>query len=231
VPDVDDACRGERIDFRLERQTDHAADVLLAHCTDLAALRFEPEHRVYARGTVGRFAYLVGCGLVRFERVTVAGDRRIIRVAGKGDLIGQEALLKQGYRNDAVACTAATLHRVPATLLDEAEWQVGRLPMALLGRWQDTLDETEFWSTEVATGPARRRILQLLARLHRHRDEQGLIWLPKRDQMGDMLNITLETCSRVLSALRREGVLDLMPSHHARLDWGRLSESLHRSNH
>jgi CRP-like cAMP-binding protein len=73
-------------------------------------------------------------------------------------------------------------------------------------------------------------VLQLLARLHRHRDEKQLIWMPKRGQMGDMLNITIETCSRVLSVLRREGVLQLVPPKQAQLDWSRLSEALMRSN-
>jgi hypothetical protein len=46
-----------------------------------------------------------------------------------------------------------------------------------------------------------------------------------------MLNMTIETCSRVLSALRRDGVLRLLPPRHARLDADRLHEALARSNH
>jgi CRP/FNR family transcriptional regulator len=208
----------------------HTADFLAQCCAGLMPQRLDSEQRLYARGASGGCAYLIASGIVRFERVTVAGNRRIIRVAGKGDLIGQEALLRQGYRDDAVACVPLSVHGVSASLLDNAQCLVGSLPVALMSRWQDTLDESEFWSTEVTAGPARRRVLQLLARLHLHRDVQELIWLPKRDQMGDMLNITIETCSRVLSALRREGVLELMPAHRARLDWERLSEALQRSN-
>jgi CRP/FNR family transcriptional regulator len=98
-------------------------------------------------------------------------------------------------------------------------------------RWQDTLDESEFWSTEVATGSSRRRVLQLLAWLHQHRDEQGLVWLPKRDQMGAMLNITFETSSRVISALRMDGVLVLVPPRQAQLDERRLAAALVQSNY
>lgn len=181
----------------------HAVDVLPEHCAHAVAQRLEPEQRLYARGASGRFAYMISSGLVRFERVTIAGNRRIIRLAGRGDLIGQEALLRQGYRHDAVACTPVVVRRVPQNLVEESAWHAGHLPVALMSCWQDTLDEPEFWSTEVATGPARRRVLQLLARLHLHRDEQQLIWMPRRDQMGDMLNITLETCSRALSVLRQ----------------------------
>jgi CRP-like cAMP-binding protein len=199
---------------------------LFAGDSGRASQHFGSEDRLYARGAGGGCAYIVSSGLVRFERVTAAGSRRIIRIAGGGDLIGQEALLRQAYRDDAVACTPVALRRVSPSLLDEADWQGGRLSISLMKRWQHTLDEAEFWSTEVATGSSRRRVLQLLARLDHHRDEAGLIWLPKRDQMGDMLNITLETCSRVLSALRRDGVLDFAPPRRARLHAGQLAVAL-----
>ena len=210
---------------------EHQPDAFAARCAGLAKQHFTPEHRLYARGAPGTSAFVVTSGIVRFERVTAAGGRRIIRVAGRGDLIGQEALLHQAYRDDAVICTPSTLRRVSATLLDDAAWSAGRLPMALMIRWQQTLDESEFWSTEVTTGPSRRRVLQLLARLQRHQEDSGLIWLPKRDQMGDMLNMTIETCSRVLSALRRDGILDMVSPRHAQLDARRLAEALIHSNH
>jgi CRP-like cAMP-binding protein len=187
---------------------------------------FEPEQRLYARGASGGCAYVISSGLVRFERVTATGIRRIIRIAGNKDLVGQEALLRQAYRDDAFACTPVTLRRISASLLDDADWQTGRLPLTLMHRWQDTLDESEFWSTEVATGTSHRRVLQLLAWLHAHRDERDLIWLPKRDQMGAMLNMTFETCSRVISALRLSGVLTLVPPRQARLDAAQLAEAL-----
>lgn len=211
--------------------SEQQSDPFVATCAGLNAHHLKPEQRVYERGTAGSHAYVIGSGIVRFERVTAAGTRRIIRVAGQGDLIGQEALLRQPYRDDAVACTSVTLRRLPVSLLDDPSWTVGSLPLTLMSRWQDTLDESTFWSTEMTTGPARRRVLQLLARLQRHHDAKGLIWLPKRDQMGDMLNMTVETCSRVLSALRRDRVLALAAPRHAQLDNDRLSDAINQSNH
>lgn len=205
-------------------------DPLAVDCPGASAHQVDPEQRLYARGASSSFAYIIVSGIVRFERVTAAGVRRISRVAGHGQLIGQEALLRQAYRDDAVVCTPATLRRIPAALLDQADWPAGGLPLALMRRWQATLDESEFWSTEVSVGPARRRVLQLLDRLQRHRDAQGRIWMPRRDQMGDMLNQTIETCSRVLSALRREGVVELLPARHAKLDDTLLAAAMARSN-
>ncbi len=190
------------------------------------------EERLYARGECGGAIYTVHAGIVRFERVTEGGERRIVRLAGCGDLIGQEALLRQPYRDDAVACTPVTLCRIPALVLDEIDHGQMRLARELMRRWQRALDEAEVWSAELAAGPSRRRVLRLLDRLTRHAvdDGGGRIWLPRRDQMGDMLDMTLETASRIVSQLRRERVLQPVPPQHALLDRQRLSQALALAN-
>jgi CRP-like cAMP-binding protein len=197
---------------------------------DIASPTLLPEERVYARGSLTGHVYTVRSGIVRFERVTEAGHRRIVRIAGRGDLIGQEALLRQGYRGDAVACTPLALCRIPVALMEELGEHERRLPHELMSRWQRALDESESWATELTIGAARRRMLQLLSRLQEHRDEAGVIWLPRRDQMGDMLNMTVETCSRLVSALRRDGVLELIAPQQARLDPVRLKQATAEAN-
>lgn len=201
----------------------------------IAAPSMAAEERIYARGHAGGAAFTVRSGIVRFERVTAGGERRIVRLAGRGDFIGQEALLGQPYRDDAVACTPVALCRIPALVIDEIGSGQARLSRELMHRWQHALDDAEGWSAELGSGPARRRVLRLLQLLQRHaEDEAGpggtRIWLPRRDQMGDMLDMTMETASRVVSQLRREGVLRPVLPQHAWLDEQRLLEALREAD-
>ena len=140
--------------------------------TGAVALALAAEQRVFAAGSTGGSCHEITAGIVRLERVTAAGQRRIIRLAGPGDLIGQEALLRQPYRNDAVACTPVRLRRVALPLAGQTPQ--GHLPSALVQRWQHTLDASEFWSAQVRAGNARRRMLQLVAQRRNHRDSNGL---------------------------------------------------------
>lgn len=190
---------------------------------DIATPDLAADQRVYARGQAGTALYTVRAGIVRFERVTEAGDRRIVRLAGKGDLIGLEALLQKPYADDAVACTPLQLCRIPRSLVGQLGQEGPSLLMEVMRRWQQALEQAESWVAELAAGPARRRVLRLLLLLEHHADPPGHIWLPRRDDMGAMLNMTVETCSRTISQLRREGILDLQPPSHARLDAGRLA--------
>lgn len=173
---------------------------------------------IFAGGTTGETVYTVRAGLVRFERFTARGDRRIVRLAGRGDLIGQEALLQRPYLDEAIACTPVQLCRIPRTLIDTLDDRPSPLPRELLQRMQRTLDEAEAWIADLCTGPARRRLLRLFERLARHHGADGTIWMPRRDEIGAMLDMTVETASRLVSRLRREAVLELCGPRSARLN-------------
>jgi CRP-like cAMP-binding protein len=185
---------------------------------------------IYRRGERGTAVFTIRSGLVRFERLTERGNRRIVRLAGRGDLIGLEALLRQPYRDDALACTAVTLCHIPQSVVDELEASQMSLRRELMARWQNALDAAQAWSAELCIGTARRRLLELLALLDRLGDGVGPVWLPRREDIGAMLDLTFETASRVISQLRREGVLELMPPRHAQLDRARLAAALRELN-
>lgn len=173
----------------------------------IASLSLAPGNTIYQRGEQGGAVYTVRSGVVRFERVTERGDRRIVRLTGPGDLIGQESVVLRVHGDDAVACTEVELCRIPRHLLSEMSAREPALLHELMNRWQSALDSAEAWVTDLTTGPARRRVLRLLLKLSDYTSAQGNIWLPAREEMGAMLDISVETASRLISALRREGVL------------------------
>jgi CRP-like cAMP-binding protein len=69
-------------------------------------------------------------------------------------------------------------------------------------------------------------VFKLLGRIAGFETSSDLIWLPRRDEIGAMLDITMETASRIVSALRREGILELLPPSHARIHRARWHEGL-----
>ncbi len=73
-------------------------------------------------------------------------------------------------------------------------------------------------------------MLRLLHKLGAHAGADRLIWMPRRDEIGAMLNLTFETASRLISGLRREGVLELEGPRQARLDAAALQRALHQED-
>lgn len=188
--------------------------------------RVNAGQRIYARGESGGSLFTLRAGIVRFERVTEGGRRRILRMASRGDLIDQESLLGQAYSDEAVACTPVELCRIPASLVRELGDAQSALRQELMSRWQRALDEAQTWATDLPAGPTRRRVLKLLSLLARHADDDGCIWMPQRNEIGDMLEMTLETCSRQVSQFRREGLLEMQGTRRARVDLPALQAAL-----
>jgi CRP-like cAMP-binding protein len=194
----------------------------------IANLELAPDDRLYDAGASDDWLYTIREGIVRLERSTDAGERRIVRLVGRGDLLGQESLLGRRHADDAFACTPVSLCRIPRRLvgtLSEHQAMVDEL----MQRWQTALDDAQAWVTQLTTGAAARRMLHLLVKLDEHTDEQGLIWLPRREDMGAMLDMTVETASRLVSRYKREGLLELHPPRHARLDRAKLRQALDES--
>lgn len=206
---------------------DATLDSIHAHIDDVPVAA---DGVIYGQGDPGTSVFTVRSGIVRFERATARGDRRIVRLAGRGDLIGQEVLMKRPYADDAVACTDVQLCRIPRGLVDRLGDENSALLRELMARLQRALDDAEAWVAELAMGPARRRVLRLLDKLSEHADASGSVWLPRREEMGAMLDMTVETASRLVSQLRREGVLARDGKRVARLDRDALQRALQQQD-
>lgn len=192
----------------------------------IADIHLEPGQRLFALNELGSAAFTLREGVVRMEHDSQRGERRIVRLAGRGTLIGQEALLGQTYAADAVACTPVRACRLPIDLIDELARLQPELTRNLLTRWQTALDEADEWLTELNSGSARWRMLRLLLKLTEFGEADGLMWLPTRQEMSAMLGMTVETSSRLVAALRREAVLELVDARHARVDMPALAAAL-----
>lgn len=206
---------------------DEALGYIHHHIADIA---LEPGQRLFGANERGVAAFTVREGVLRLERSSERGDRRIVRLAGRSNLVGMEAMLGQTYAADAIACTPVRACRLPRALIDDLAAQRPNLLRDLMKRWQSALDEADEWLTELSTGSARWRMLRLLLKLTEYGDDAGRVWLPSRQDMGAMLGMTVETASRLVAGLRREAVLEIVDARHARLDMPGLMAALRRES-
>lgn len=183
----------------------------------IADMHLEPGEALYTAQAPGGALYTVRSGVVRLEKISEGGERRILRLSGRTDLLGLESVLHQTYAADAVACTEVQVCRIPRVLIDDLTKKHPQLMFNLMKRWQRALDDADEWLTELTRGQARQRMLRLLLKLSEYGSDDGLIWLPTRPEMGAMLDMTFETASRLISALKRDGILEPLDNRHARI--------------
>ncbi len=196
----------------------------------IADIRLEAGQTIYSAQQIGSAVFTVRSGVVRMERSSDNGERRVMRLAGTTELLGLESLLGQTYAADAIACTDVQICRIPRVLIEELTNDRPALTRDLMKRWQRALDEADEWLVELSRGPARHRMLRLLLKLSEYSDDRGLIWLPTRQDMGAMLDMTFETASRLISVLRREEIVEPIGARQARLSMDRLMAALKDDN-
>ena len=190
-------------------------------------VRLDPGQPLFEAQTLGTGLFSIRCGVVRLEKFSERGERTILRLAGRGDMLGLEALLSQTYATTAIACTPVQACRIPRLQFEDLARIQPELSLSLMKRWQRALDDADEWLTELTRGPVRLRMLRLLLKLSEFSEEpSGLIWLPSRQEMGAMLDMTFETASRLVSAARRSGLLTPVGSRHARIDMDALLRTL-----
>jgi CRP-like cAMP-binding protein len=79
-------------------------------------------------------------------------------------------------------------------------------------KWTEALHESESWFAELNTGTAEQRLARFLIKLSQQDGGVTTAHLFRRDEMGSMLGVTLETISRRLSTLKKDGIIQMATS-------------------
>ncbi len=145
-------------------------------------------------------------GVIKLVRTTAGGTQRIVRVLSSGDMAGLEALAHARYYSDAVALTEVSVCRIPRSVIHALQAQSPRLNQKLMEKWACALKDADDWLIDINFGSARNRVSNFVLKMRGVMDEQA-VTLFAREEMGTMMGLTMETVSRVINALVREGTL------------------------
>jgi CRP/FNR family transcriptional regulator len=152
-------------------------------------------------------------GTVKLTRVLRDGRQQLVGLqfapALMGRLYSTESLLS------AEAATDVELCRFPKEVLEALVASSGELKQHLLGQSLEDLDEAREWMVTLGRKSAVERVacLLVLVAIRSGMGDAGgavAIELPiGRADMADFLGLTVETVSRQMSRLRREGLIDV----------------------
>ena len=169
-------------------------------------LVFPAEALVYAEGEQALGVFTLRRGMVKLQRTTADGRVRIVRVLRVGDVMGLEALATARYDSEAVAMSDTSVCRIPLSVMHHLASTSPRLHMRLMQKWQQALKDADDWLADLNFGTARQRVSGLALKMRDVEQPQYTSFFA-RDDMGAMLDLKLETVSREISALVRDGLI------------------------
>ena len=158
--------------------------------------------------------YMVTHGTARLYKMLDDGRRQILDFALPGDFLGLSVSDRYTYSVDAIS-QVTVCQFLKASFLSFLQAN----PLSLYSMLQASLRETSAAHDHMlllGRGSAEQRLAEFIiswrARIGRAGVLSNLVPLPMtRNDVADFLGLTIETVSRVLSKLEREGVIRLVP--------------------
>lgn len=201
----------------------HRAVCARCEADELAALEKIKYYRHYDAGQTIcwggdelNFVASVVTGVASLSQTLEDGRTQMVGLLLPSDFLGRPGRSASPY--DSIAVTDVTLCCFRRRPFEKMMAQTPHIGSRLLEMTMDELDSAREWMLLLGRKTAREKISSLLTILARRaasldrvpRLQDVEIDLPlTRDAMADYLGLTLETVSRQMSALKREGVIQL----------------------
>ncbi|QRE75949.1 helix-turn-helix domain-containing protein [Methylobacterium aquaticum] len=173
--------------------------------------RFEAGEEIYAEGDRVVHFYKVVSGAVRTYRLLSDGRRQIDGFHLPGDIFGLEAGAER--RTGADALTGTTLAAFRRGDREALTGGAGALAQEVVAAMLRALERAQDHMMLLGRKSARERVASFLLGLAERAGTDGAIALPmSRTDIADHLGLTIESVSRTLTRLERDGVIAL-PAH------------------
>ncbi|MDU8911830.1 transcriptional regulator FnrL [Aestuariicoccus sp. MJ-SS9] len=194
--------------------------------------KFEAGQTVVWSGDKMDFVASVVSGIATLTQTMEDGRTQMVGLLLPSDFVGRPGRGSAAY--DVVATTDLVMCCFRKTPFEDMMTRTPHIAHRLLEMTLDELDAAREWMLVLGRKTAREKIASLLsiiarrdASLQQRANEDRIVFdLPlTREAMADYLGLTLETVSRQMSALKRDGVIELQGKRHVIVpDMSRLLE-------
>ncbi|MBP7242079.1 transcriptional regulator FnrL [Amaricoccus sp.] len=186
--------------------------------------RFEAGETIAWAGERMSMVGSVVTGVAMLSRTLADGRRQMVGLLLPSDFLGRPGRAQNAYDVVAATETVFCMFQKP-----EFERLVARMPQIerrLLQMTLDELDSAREWMLLLGRKTAREKIASLFVIMARRdaalqrEPKPGTLVFPlyiTREAMADYLGLTIETVSRQISALRRDGVVELCENRTVRV--------------
>ncbi|MCA8868476.1 MAG: Crp/Fnr family transcriptional regulator [Rhodobacteraceae bacterium] len=182
---------------------------------------YEAGQTIIWAGDQVQFLGSVVSGVATLSQTMEDGRRQMVGMLLPSDFVGRPG--RESAPFDVVAATEVTLCRFQKSAFERLMVQSPAISRRLLEMTLDELDSAREWMLLLGRKTAREKIASLLSIIARRDASLHLqpisgnveFDLPlSREAMADYLGLTLETVSRQVSALKREGIIELQGKRH-----------------
>jgi CRP/FNR family transcriptional regulator len=184
-------------------------------------------HTLFEEGDAAEEVFTLTSGMIKLYKLMSDGRRQITGFLVASDFLG--LAFGRSYVYSAEAVVDSTVCRFRRSAFLKLLEDFPAMEKSLLDRTSTELAAAQEQILLLGRKSARERVASFLLGLcvRQHIGQRGSLRLPmSRIDIADFVGLTIETVSRTLSRLRREGVIDLPDTHRVVIaSWGRLQQA------
>ncbi len=170
--------------------------------------------RVFSQNTPFSSCYFVKTGAVKTVTVSERGDERILGFYLPGDVFGLSSMNRRSYSCSAIALEHTTICELPFRQLEQLARSIPALQHHLFELMSREIANAENISMLLSSNTAEERVIALLLNVSEHHHQRKLsplqFRLPmSRSDMGSFLGLAVETVSRILGSLHKQGLINI----------------------
>jgi len=183
------------------------------HVTDLislmgACMRFDRGAEIFAEDEAAEYIYKVVSGAVRLSKLMSDGRRQIGAFYLPGDIFGLEAEEVHAFSAESIGDSQIVLVKRSALVAEAVK--DGEMARQLWGKTVGHLQRAQSHMLLLGRKNAQERIAAFLMEMAGRQESTGSVELPmSRQDIADYLGLTIETVSRTLTQLERDGVISI----------------------
>lgn len=169
---------------------------------------------VFNEGNMPMGLYCINSGKVKLFQSGTEGKEQIIRLAKDGDIIGYRALISgETYSATATVIEDSKICLIPISVFYELLQQNSSLTSNVMKLLATELKEAENKITNIAQKPVLERLAETMIMLKEYYgyedDDNSLNISITREEISNIVGTATETVIRLMSDLKREGIIDL----------------------
>lgn len=159
--------------------------------------------------------YCVFSGRVKLYKTGLEGRQQIVRIAGRGDILGYRSL----FSDEPYQATAEVIEDASVCCIDKNAFfpvlaKHPALALNIIKKLAKELGTAETLATSIAQKSVRERMAELLLMLKETYGKEGKNGVRidlhlSREEMAEMIGVTQETAIRLLSEFKKEGLINV----------------------
>lgn len=185
--------------------------------------QFKKNQVIYYDGDKGHGIYLILSGRVKTIKMANDGRELMTGIYKSEDYIGIHAILaNEAYTDTATAIEDTSLCFIPKDILDQLLNKHPAVGLAFIKLLAKDIREKEDHLLQLAYNSVRKKLAEVLLRLHRNQAPGNIGFKVSREDLAAMAGMATETVSRTLSDFKDENLIEKSASLITILDGTRL---------